>query len=99
VSLCDPQRFADGKAVASYIGMIPSEHSSGRRRRLGNSASKATPCCGFSREKRRCKRCAVIPNYFASIAESWHKKEWEKHAAAARKLGIRLWIMLRDQID
>ncbi len=31
----DPTRFADGKAVASYIGMIPSERSSGRRQRLG----------------------------------------------------------------
>jgi transposase len=35
VFLGDPLRFADGKAVASYIGMIPSEHSSGGRQRLG----------------------------------------------------------------
>ena len=35
VFLGDPMRFADGKAVASYIGMIPSEHSSGSRQRLG----------------------------------------------------------------
>jgi transposase len=34
VFLGDPHRFADGKAVASYIGMIPSEHSSGGRQRL-----------------------------------------------------------------
>jgi hypothetical protein len=27
VFLGDPMRFADGKAVASYIGMIPSEYS------------------------------------------------------------------------
>jgi transposase len=32
----DPKGFADGKTVARYIGMIPSEHSSGgRRQRLG----------------------------------------------------------------
>jgi len=31
----DPSRFADGKAVGSYFGMIPSEYSSGRRQRLG----------------------------------------------------------------
>jgi len=35
VFLGDPQRFTDGKTLASYIGMIPSEHSSGRRQRLG----------------------------------------------------------------
>jgi transposase len=35
VFLGDPLRFSDGKALASYIGMIPSEHSSGGRQRLG----------------------------------------------------------------
>src|SRR5262245_6918366 len=34
VFLGDPQRFADGKALASYVGVIPEERSSGRRRRL-----------------------------------------------------------------
>jgi transposase len=29
VFLGDPRRFADGKALASYVGIIPSEHSSG----------------------------------------------------------------------
>src|SRR5580693_4096697 len=33
VFLGDPKRFADGKTLASYVGMIPSEHSSGRRQR------------------------------------------------------------------
>jgi transposase len=35
VFLGDPLRFSDGKELASYIGMIPSEHTSGRRQRLG----------------------------------------------------------------
>jgi transposase len=29
VFLGDPQRFADGKALASYVGLIPREYSSG----------------------------------------------------------------------
>ena len=33
--LGDPLRFTDGKAAASYIGMIPREHSNGGRQRLG----------------------------------------------------------------
>ena|ERR1700676_225861 len=32
VFLGDPARFADGKAVVSYVGMIPSEYSSGGQR-------------------------------------------------------------------
>ena len=31
----DAHRFATGNQVASYIGMIPCEHSSGKRQRLG----------------------------------------------------------------
>jgi transposase len=35
VFLGDPHRFAGADQVASYIGMIPCEHSSGKRQRLG----------------------------------------------------------------
>jgi len=35
VFLGDPSRFADSNKVASYIGMIPCEHTSGKRQRLG----------------------------------------------------------------
>jgi len=42
VFLGDPSRFADGKAVASYIGMIPCEHSSGKRQRLGKLTKQGT---------------------------------------------------------
>jgi len=37
VFLGDAKRFRDGKAVASYIGIIPREHSSGGRQRLGTT--------------------------------------------------------------
>jgi transposase len=35
VFLGDPNRFATANQVASYIRMIPCEHSSGKRQRLG----------------------------------------------------------------
>jgi transposase len=34
VFLGDPARFADSKDLASYVGIIPSEYSSGGRQRL-----------------------------------------------------------------
>jgi len=40
VFLGDPGRFRTGKQVASYIGMIPGEHSSGQRQRLGKSSKE-----------------------------------------------------------
>ena len=30
----DPRRFADGKALTSYVGIIPREYSSGEHQRL-----------------------------------------------------------------
>jgi len=35
VFLGDPRRFVDGKALASYVGLIPREYSSGARQRFG----------------------------------------------------------------
>jgi transposase len=36
-------RFARGKQVSSYLGLIPSEHSSSKRRRLGSISKQGSP--------------------------------------------------------
>ena len=41
--LGEPSRFVDAKALASYVGMIPSEYSSGDRRRLGKLTKQGNP--------------------------------------------------------
>ena len=41
--LGNPRRFLNGKAVASYVGLIPSEHSSGSRPRLGALSKEGNP--------------------------------------------------------
>jgi transposase len=38
-------RFQCGKQIASYLGLVPLEESSGNRRRLGHTRNKATHCC------------------------------------------------------
>jgi transposase len=43
----DPARFLDGKALASYVGMIPSEYSSGKRQRLGALTKQGNPFLRF----------------------------------------------------
>src|SRR5512138_1283579 len=40
VFLGDADRFATGNQLASYIGMIPSEHTSGKRQRLGKMSKQ-----------------------------------------------------------
>jgi transposase len=47
VFLGDPARFADSKALASYVGMIPREYSSGERQRLGRLSKQGNPLLRF----------------------------------------------------
>ena len=100
VFLGDPSRFATANQVASYIGMIPSEHSSGKRQRLGKMTKQGNSLLRYlwteaamhavqkDPELKRFYRRKLIP-----------KGMGKARVAAARKLGIRLWIMMRDQID
>jgi len=47
VFLGDPQRFDDGKSLASYTGLIPQDRFSGRRRRLGRISKQGNPLLRF----------------------------------------------------
>ena len=47
VLLGDPQRFADGKARASDVGLIPREYSSGARQRFGALSKQGSPLLRF----------------------------------------------------
>ncbi len=100
VFLGDPARFADGRAVASYIGMIPSEHSSGRRQRLGALSKQGNALVRYL----WCGAAMHAVRHDPELKRFYRRKLVQKglgkaRAAVARKLGIRLWIMLRDRID
>jgi transposase len=100
VFLGDPKRFRDGKALASYIGIIPREHSSGGRQRLGGLSKQGNPFLRFL----WCEAAAHAVRRDPELRRFYRHKLVQKglgkaRVAAARKLGIRLWIMLRDQID
>jgi transposase len=47
VFLGDPTRFPDGKALASHLGIISSEYSSGGRQRLGGLSKQGNPLLRF----------------------------------------------------
>ena len=47
VFLGDPRRFADGKAVASYIGMIPGDIPDGGRQRFGRISKQGNSLLRF----------------------------------------------------
>jgi transposase len=100
VFLGDPSRFVDGKAVASYVGMIPSEYSSGPRQRLGALTKQGSPFLRFL----WCEAAIHAVRRDPALRRFYRRKLQQKglgkaRVAVGRKLGIRLWILLRDQID
>ena len=100
VFLGDPARFGDGKALVSYVGMIPSEYSSGGQQRLGGLSKPGNPLLRFL----WCEAALHAVRRDPELQRFYRRKLQQKglgkaRVAAARKLGIRLWIMLRDQID
>ena len=98
--LGDPQRFADGKALASYVGMIPREYSSAERQRLGAITKQGSPLLRFLWGEAGAHAARRDPELRRFYRRKLVQKGLGKaRVAVARKLGIRLWIMLRDQID
>ena len=100
VFLGDPQRFADGKALASYVGIIPREYSSGERQRLGGVTKQGSPLLRFlwcEAGAHAVRRDPELKRFYRR--KLVHKGLGKARVAVARKLGIRLWIMLRDEID
>jgi transposase len=100
VFLGDPARFGDAKALASYVGMIPSEYSSGARQRLGKLTKQGNPLLRFL----WCEAALHAVRRDPALRRFYRRKLQQKglgkaRVAAGRKLGIRLWILLRDQID
>jgi transposase len=99
--LGDPRRFVDGKAVASYVGLIPSEFSSGgQRQSLGRLSKQGSPMLRFL----WCEAVGHAVRKDDALKRFYRRKLTQKgfakaKCAAGRKLGIRLWIMLRDNID
>jgi transposase len=101
VFLGNAQRFGNGKALASYAGMIPSEHSSGGRwQHMGKLSKQGNALLRLLWVE--AVRHAVDGD--ARLKQFYRRKLVQKGlgkavVATARKLGIRLWIMMRDQID
>jgi transposase len=101
VFLGDPTRFTGGKTLASYVGIIPREYSSGGgRQKLGGLSKQGNPLLRFlwgEAAGHAVRRDPELQRFYRR--KLVQKGLGKAKVAAARKLGIRLWIMLRDQID
>jgi hypothetical protein len=80
--------------------MIPGEHSSGKRQRLGKMTKQGNSLLRYLWTEAAMHAVQKDPELKRFYRRKLTPKGMGKaRIAAARKLGIRLWIMLRDQID
>jgi transposase len=98
LTLGDASRFPRGKQVASYLGLIPREQSSGGRQKLG----------AISKQGNRLLRSLLVEAAQNAVRyDPQFRKQYQHHChqkpkgvakvAAARKLAVRLYWMLRTQ--
>jgi len=100
VFLGDPRRFTDGKALASYVGIIPREYSSGGRQKFGGLSKQGNPLLRFLWGEAGAHAVRRDPELQRFYRRKLVQKGLGKaRMAVARKLGIRLWIMLRNKIN
>ena len=95
-----PERFHCGKQIASYVGLVPSEESSGDRRRLGHISKQGNSLLRFllveaaqvtvrSDQEWRSKYFHLAMRRGRTIAK----------VAMARKLAVRMYWMWRKEWD
>jgi transposase len=99
LTIGDVARFKRGKQVASYLGLIPREHSSGGKQHLG----------AISKQGNRLARTLLVEAaQSANRLDEGFRKQYQHRChskpkgvakvAAARRLAVRLYWMLRSNM-
>jgi transposase len=94
------ERFQCGKQIASYLGLVPLEDSSGKRRRLGHITKQGSSMLRFLLVQAAHVATRSLPEwrnqYFRLMMRRGRKIA---KVALARKLAVRLYWMWRKQWD
>jgi transposase len=96
LTLGDVSRFPRGKQVASYLGLIPREYSSGGQQRLGSISKQGNRFMRMLLVEAAQGAVRYDPQFRSEYLHRCHQKpKGVAKVAAARKLAIRLYWMLR----
>jgi transposase len=100
LTIGDWRRFPRGKQVASYLGLIPAEESSGDKRRLGHITKQGNPMLRWL----LVQAATIAQKYDAHWRRQYVRLSLAKHhgvakLAIAHKLAVRLYWMLRSGQD
>jgi len=98
LTMGDVRRFPRGKQVASYLGLIPREHSSGGRQHLGAITKQGNRMLRMLLVEAAQTAVRLDPQFKKEYLHRCHQKpKAVAKVAAARKLAVRLYWMLRTQ--
>ena len=96
VTIGDANRFQRGKQVASYLGLIPREHSSGGKQRLGAISKQGNSFVRMLLVEAAQTAVRLDEGLRKKYQHRCHSKaKGVAKVAAARKLAVRLYWMLR----
>ena len=95
-----PERFGCGKQIASYVGLVPSEESSGDRRRLGHISKQGNSLLRFLLVEAAQVTVRTDPDWRRRFLHLAMRRERRiAKVAMARKLAVRLYWMWRKEWD
>jgi transposase len=96
LTMGDVSRFQRGKQVASYLGLIPREYSSGGHQRLGSISKQGNRFLRMLLVEAAQVAVRCDPQMRNEYLHRCHRKaKGVAKVAAARKLAVRLYWMLR----
>ncbi len=98
LTLGPAERFASGKDVGSYFGLIPREDSSGGKQRLGRISKQGSSFLRFllvEAGQSAARYDPQLKRFYRRLAI--RKNRGVAKVAVARKLATRLYLMLREQ--
>jgi transposase len=96
----DADRFHCGKQVASYLGLVPLEDSSGNRRRLGHITKQGSSMLRFLLVEAAQVTVRSLPEWRRKYAHLMMRRGRKTaKVAMARRLAVRLYWMMRQGWD
>ena len=94
------ERFRCGKQVASYLGLVPLEKSSGNRRRLGHITKQGSSIVRFLLVEAAQVTVRSLPEWRSKYLHLMTRRGRKTaKVAMARKLAVRLYWMWRKEWD
>ena len=93
-------RFQCGKQIAAYLGLVPLEDSSGKRRRLGHITKQGNSLLRFLLVEAAQVTARSLPEWRSKYFHLTMRRGRKiAKVAMARKLAVRMYWMLRKGWD